>query len=254
MKFILSAFIFFLSANSFACVCIPPKFTEKYTGSDFVARAKIITVYKNESEDELYKADILIYDLYKGPSIKSIYIEGRSDGKRGSSCSIFIPENTELIIYARNFDNGKFAFGSCSGYVYLNQNKRMLRSETREIEMLNILKMRKIDYPAEIIYHPKSWSFSNQLSKFKGLDLNKNFALYELTFAADITLKSVNVIRGFDKKTDSILIEMIEKTDWNAVKRNVKIDQVPDNSRFLIGFYYYKADGPYQSFVSVYDL
>lgn len=254
MKYILIAFLIILSVHSNACMCVPPKFTEKYTESDFIAKVKIIKVYKNESEAELYKADILIEDLYKGSSISSIYVRGRSDEKKGSSCAIFIPENTELIIYARNFNNGKFAFGSCSGYVYLNQDKRTLRSEIREIEMLNVLKARKVDYSADVIYYPKNGDFFDQLTQFKGLDLNKSFTLYELTFAADVTLKSVSVISGFDKKTDSALIEMIEKSDWKAIRGNAKIDQVPENSRFLIGFYYYKEEGKYQSFISDYDL
>jgi hypothetical protein len=185
-----------------------------------VAKARIVKVYKNESEEEIYKADILIRDLYKGPTIKSIYVEGRSDGKIGSSCAIFIPENIELIIYARN-NNGHFTMGSCSGMVYLNQDKRTLRAETREIEMLNILKARRVDYPNDIVYSPETGSFTNQLSAFHGINLNKAFALYELSFAADVKLKSVNVISGFEEKTDSSLIEIMKKLPWKANQRNV---------------------------------
>lgn len=254
MKNILTAFFLLQSSISFACGCIPQKFTEKYTDSDFIAKAKIIKVYKNESEEEIYKADILIYNLYKGHTIKSIYIEGRSDGKRGSSCAIFIPENTELIIYAKNFTNGSYTIGPCTGFVYLNQDKRTLRAETREIAMLNILKARKVKYSGDIIFYTDVRNFSNQLSKFNGIALNKNFALYELIFASDITIKSVNIISSFDKRTDSELKEIIENSIWKANKRNFVLDKVPEDSRFLIGLYYYQAEGGYQSIIGTHDL
>ena len=253
MKLVLGTLFTFLTLKTLACVCMPPKFTEKYTASDFVAKARIIKVYKNESDEELYKADILIHALYKGVSIKSIYVEGRSDGKRGSSCAIFIPENTELIIYAKNSD-GNFTTGSCSGLVYLNQDKRTLRAEIREMEMLNILKKRSIKYTGNINYYPETGSFSKQTSTFNGIHLNKSFALYELIFAEDVTLKSVNVISGFNKKTDDELIEILKISTWKAMERNFIRKSVPDNSRFKIGFYYYSEEDKYQSFISENDL
>lgn len=254
MKLIPGLLFMFLSINSLACVCMLQKFAEKYTESDFVARARIIKAYKNEGEEELYKADILIYDLYKGHKIKSIYVEGRSDGKRGSSCAIFIPENTELIIYAKKYEKRNFIIGYCPGLVYLNQDKRTFIAERREIAMLDILKKRAVKYTGLLTLHPETGSFSGQTSRFTGISLNKNFALYELIFTADVKLKSVNVISGFDKKTDDELIKILNTSAWKANERNFARKSIPENSRFLIGFYYYPKEARYESFISENDL
>ena len=113
-------FISFLASPVLACDCSDIKFADKFTQSDFVAKARIIKVYPNKNDQEIYKVDILIIDLFKGEKLKSVYIEGRSDGKKGSSCNTVIPKNTELIIYASKNGNNQFSFGSCSGYLILN--------------------------------------------------------------------------------------------------------------------------------------
>ena len=139
MKKIIQIILLLFSGAVFACICDPPKVTEKYIESDFVAKAKIIKNYKNVSSEELYKADILISELFKGESLKSIYVAGRSDGNMGSSCSIFIPENTELIIYARKDKDGKYRIGMCSGLLYINKSNPKIQK--RELEILKMLKI-----------------------------------------------------------------------------------------------------------------
>ena len=84
-----------------ACDCSHRNLTDKYMQSDFVATIKITRVYQNAGEEEIYKADIQITELFKGDSPTSVYVYGRSDGTLGSSCAIYIPENTELVAYAR---------------------------------------------------------------------------------------------------------------------------------------------------------
>lgn len=72
-------------------------FTEHFESADYVAVGKIIKVYPNVSDEEIYKADIQVFNLIKGPKISSIYVYGRSDGKIGGSCSIYTPEGKDYI-------------------------------------------------------------------------------------------------------------------------------------------------------------
>ena len=90
----------YISSN--ACDCPIRTFTEVYTQSDFVAEIRITKNYDDEGEQELYKAEIQNINSYKGDSVNAIYEGGKSDGKMGSSCSIYIHENTELIAYANS--------------------------------------------------------------------------------------------------------------------------------------------------------
>ena len=256
-KILLLIFVLY-AGNTLACSCIPPKFVEKYIQSDFVAVAKIIKVYQNEGEEELYKADILIRDLFKGQNLNSIYIEGRSDGKKGSSCNLVIPVNTELIIYARKNGNNQFSFGSCSGYLILNRQwKHSEEQEKRELGMLNMLRSKNINYTNKI-WFGKKMGFSGELERFKGVQLNKSYAVFELAFGANLAVKSVEQISGFGSDVDNELIKMLEKSKWGSIdvkSQDVIIkDTVPDGSKFLVGFYFYEAEAGYESFVGEYDL
>lgn len=246
MKKIIQIILLLFSGAVFACTCNPPKVTEKYIESEFVAKAKIIKNYKNESSKELYRADILISELFKGESLKSIYVSGRSDRKIGSSCSIFIPENTELIIYARKDKDGKYIIGMCSGLLYINKSNQ--KKQKRELEILKMFKSKNIVFTDKIIYREKS-NIDADLQQFKGIELNKEYGMYEIIFNADLTIKTVSEISGFGNKIDQKLIEIIKKSEWSSFNNSIK-DKVPDDSKVIIGIYFYPKEKNNLSFLS----
>ena len=186
MKNILNITIFLFSAGIFACECDPPSITEKYSQSDFVAKAKIIKNYKNESAIELYRADIVITELYKEESLKTIYVKGVFEKvgyeSPGSSCAITIPENTELIIYARKNKDGKYSVGMCSGLLYLNN--RFVKRQKRELNILKMFKSKNIEFTDKINYREKT-KLHKDLEQFKGIELEKGYGIYEITFESD---------------------------------------------------------------------
>src|SRR5690554_7160548 len=53
----------------------------------------------------------------------------------------------------------------------------------------------------KITYREKSKLHKN-LEQFKGIELDKNFGIYEITFASDLTIKSVTEISGFQNAID----------------------------------------------------
>ena len=250
MKKILQITIFLFSIGVFACTCDDPKITEKFIESDFVAKARIIKNYKNESSRELYKADIIISELFKGEKLKSIYVAGRSDGGMGSSCAIFIRENTELIIYARKNKDGKYSIGMCTGLLYLNN--RNIKRQQRELNILKMFNSKNIKFTDKINYREKA-KLHKELEQFKGVELEKNYGIYKITFDSDLTIKNVTEISGFGNPIDLKLIEIIKKTEWSSFDKGLK-DKVPENSKLLIGIYYYKKEKGNLSFLSQYYL
>lgn len=246
MKKILQTLIFFFSLGLIACTCDDPKITEKYIQSDFVAKAKIIKNYNNKGSRELYKADIEILELYKGNTLASIYVAGRSDGKMGSSCAIFIPENTELILYASKNKDGNYSVGMCSGLLYLNNRNK--KRQNRELNILEMFKNKNIEFTDKINYREKA-TLHNKLEQFKGIELEKNYGIYEITFSSDLKIKNVEEVSGFKNSIDEKLIEILETTEWTSFDNGTK-DKVPDNSKILVGIYYYKADKENPSFLS----
>ena len=244
MKKILQITIFLFSIGIFACTCDDPKVTEKFIESDFVAKARIVKNYKNESSRELYRANIVISELFKGNELKSIYVAGRSDGGIGSSCAIFIPENTELIVYARKNKDGKYSVGMCSGLLYLN--KRNLKRQKRELDILKMFKSKNIDFTDKINYREKA-KLHKDLEQFKGIELEKSYGIYEITFESDLTITNVKEISGFGNPVDQKLIKIIKSTEWSSFDKGIK-DKVPENSKLLIGIYFYPKEKGNPSF------
>lgn len=79
-KLVLLLSFFFLKLTAFACSCsILSTITSDYQTSDFVGVVKILKNYKNYPDtNEYYKADVEVLNLYKGNTIKSIYVLGNN--------------------------------------------------------------------------------------------------------------------------------------------------------------------------------
>ena len=246
MKKTVQIFIFLFSIGIYACTCDAPKITEKFVQSDFVARAKIIKNYKNSGSEERYKADIKIIEQFKGEALNSIYVAGRSDGLIGSSCAIFIPENTELILYARKNKDGKYSVGMCSGLLYLNN--RNIKKQKRELDILEMFKNKEITLTDKINYQEKA-TLSKKLEQFKGIKLEKEYGIYQITFTSDLQIKDVEQISGFGNAIDKKLMEILRTTKWKSFNKGIK-NKVPENSKMLIGIYYYKSEKENSDFLS----
>ena len=248
MKKILQITIFLFSIGVFACDCDEPKITEKYVESEFVANVTILKIYPNQKNEQGYKVDIKINELFKGERLKSIYIYGRSDNGIGSSCDIYIPTNTNLVAYARKNKDGNFGIGMCSGLLYLNKTNK--KRQKRELEILKTFKSKNIKFSSKINYREKS-KLHKDLEQFKGIELNKSYGIYEITFEPDLTIKNVTEISVFGNPIDKKLKEIIEKTEWSSFDNGIN-DKVPDNSKLIIGIYYYPEEKGNPSFLSQY--
>lgn len=247
--------LFFIGLTnlSIACSCMQPTFSEKYFYSDFVARVKIEKVYFNANEDLFYKSDIKILKLFKGNSVNSILIFGNSDGRRRTSCDIFFPVGTELLVYASVNKLGSYEFDSCSGYVVIDS--KYAKPQGRELAVLDFLQSKNIRRTEKIRYDTR---VNKALEKFRGVRLEQSYALYEVTFASDMSVKSVKTVTGFNADLDQQLSDILKNARWGSsivnTEYNVIRNQVPEDSKYIFGIYYYDPEGGYESFLSNYDL
>ena len=251
MKKIIRITIFLFSIGIFACDCDEPPITEKYVQSDFVANVTILKIYPNqkgEKGEKGYRADIKINELFKGEVLKSIYVYGQSDNGIGTSCDIFIPENTKLIAYARKNSDGNYGIGMCSGLFFLDKTNP--KRQNRELKILRVFKSNNIDFTDKITYREKS-KLRENLEQYKGIELDKDFGIYEITFESDLRIKSVTEISGFGNPIDQKLIEIIKQTVWSSNNEGIN-DKVPENSKLLIGIYFYPEEKGNPSFLSKY--
>lgn len=250
MKTILQIITLIYSIGSFACDCDEPKITEKYIQSDFVAKVTITKIYPNEKGSNSYRADIKIDELFKGETITHIFVYGRSDGGLGTSCDIFIHEKTKLVVYAWKNKVGKYGVGMCSGLLYLNYPNSNVKN--RELEILKLFKSKKINFTDKTRYS-ETGTLQKKLNDYKGISLEKEFGIYEITFSSDLTIKEVKEICGFGGSIDYNLIQMLKETKWSSYNSEVK-NKVSENSKLLVGFYFYKAEKGNLSFLSNYYL
>lgn len=250
MKYLFFLILLAIAVDGNACDCSGPKFMEKYVQSDFVARITITETFPNQGSALHYKSNIVIHQLFKGDAVKSISIYGSSDGKRRTSCDLFFEKGTEMLVYARKADGGRYVFNSCSGYVLLTEPRR--NNEERELEMLSFLKQNNIITTSKTQY---GVDLSERLKVFQGEILKKRFAIFEITFAGNLTVDSVRTISGFNTALDNKLIEILKQSRWGSDRLGVDDNgnRVAPGSKLLFAFYYYPAEGKSQSFISEYD-
>lgn len=249
MKNILKILIIFSFIPASACSCIHFNFTDKFTRSDFVAEIRINQVYKNAGEKELYKSDIEILNLYKGDSISSIYVAGRSDGKMGSSCAIFIPEGTKLIAYGYKDKEGKYIIGMCSGLTYFNNHYYVDKNRIRkERKMMAVLEKNDIELNHKISFDTNG-SLYDKLDQFDGIDLDKNFALFEITFSSDLKVKQIEILSGFKKSLNKKLMDILKSSEWRSFKNGNRYT-VPKDTKMLFEIHYYPGEKGSKSFLS----
>jgi hypothetical protein len=225
-------------------------FTEHFENADYVAIGKILKVYPNESDEEIYKADIQEVNLIKGQKISSIYVGGRSDGKIGSSCSIYTPEGKEYIFFGKKNKDGLIVFGECSGTRDLDYVKE---KTSYILEALEILKNKSKDFTG----HPPVVNFSAlypTLQEYKGIPMKEKFALFEVEFHEDLKVEKVKILKGFGSEVDQkIVTSLLQSTGWKIQYSKDKFT-VPKGTKKLIGVYYYEADDENPSFLSENDL
>jgi len=226
---------------------------EKYTQSDFVARITITRTFPNQGSEQHYKSNIVIHQLFKGEPVKSISVYGRSDGKLrlSTSCDVFFEKGTEMVVYARKIDKGRYIFDSCSGFMIMTSPRR--KNVDRELEMLNFLLKRRIAPNGKIHF---GVDLSDKLGAFKGVSLHQRFAIFEITFTGNLSVDSVRTISGFNSALDSQLIEILKHSRWVTDRSGFDTNgnEVPPGSKLFFAFYYYPAEGNEQSFISEYDV
>ena len=244
--------LLWIPLNAIACDCNIPKITDKYMQSEIVAKVKIVNIYKNEDKSDVYRADIVIEDSFKGNlDLKSIFIIGKNDGRIGNSCDIFIPKGTELIIYAKQNEYGQYVIGMCSGLVFLSKkvNSKEKKKICREIDILHILKERKINLTNKINFK-NDGKINETLMNYEGVFSKKKFALYSIVFDKELNIVAVTEIETFDLSIDSQILEILKKSKWSSFVDGIK-NRIPNNTIFILGIYYYPNEGSNNSFFSL---
>ena len=235
------------------------KVIDRYANSDFVATVNVLNV-DSEKDENYLNLQIEILELYKGNQTDLLKIP-----KSRGTCGIYTPENTKWLIFASKDKNGNLTFGYCSGAKQINKkfdSKRLKkyphveidhkRNIERKIELLRYLKKEKIKPQNEFKLHS---SFSlESMKKFKGYEVNKDkFALYELTIDKDLSVLTVKELKAFDN--EKLSMELLEFISENvSIGRKGKLNEIPEQTKIVLGLYYYPPEEENASFIGTFAL
>jgi hypothetical protein len=249
MKFLLTFLVFLIGNQSFACDCAFSTLTDSFIEADFVGRIKILKVYPNQGKEELYKADVEVLEHFKGPFISSIHVVGRSDDKFDNSCSVFYPENSDLLVAAHLTSDGKYVFGMCS---YKSNFKSHYSRNQRDLDVIRALS--KYDNTNTASYRSiVSPNFSLFLDSKRGIEFDEKFALFEVILDDQVHPSRVKMIKGFGVDLDAeILMELYQST-WK-LHYYQESDEIIEPVKLIVPVYFYPADSKYKSILSIHDV
>ncbi|HMI05358.1 MAG TPA: hypothetical protein VK541_22910 [Pedobacter sp.] len=186
-----------ISAEAYACRCSNAPLTDYYQQSQFVAKAKILKVTQDPSNEEYHDAEIELITLYKGERLKKIKI--RSVMK--SSCSFLPKANTTWLIFA-SIREGMLSFDLCSGSLQTDRkfippyDTRHLKNYREYIE----LKQEALEYLRDhnIDPNPQGLDVSNSaLESIRGYKNKSNFAVFQIEVNADLSMAGIKVLKKF---------------------------------------------------------
>lgn len=234
-------------------MCLPLTLAQKYIEADFVARIRILKNHPNKGEKELYKSDIEVLELFKGKLTQSLLMEGSSDGKKRSTCDLLFKENSEVLIYARKNRKGVYQLTPCSDPVLRAGYE--LKNFERELAALRVLKEQNITYTHQSRYGTQTYEL---LQKYSGISVDKNFAIFEITFKEKEQVDSIRCISGFRESFDKEFMESLKKARWVSSHHDsdcvgLKERSYPNNTTFIV-LYYYEPDKENPSLISDYNL
>jgi hypothetical protein len=257
MKGLLTIIFTFLIAKTFACSCITVSFADQYLRSDFIAVAKIVSIYAGEANTYYSDIEIDIITLYKGNPVTKLKMENPLK----SGCGVNAPVNSVWLIYAGKTADGGLAFNYCSAPIRLDQveaaiydDKYKIRHQeyvSRTFKLLNFLKEANLSLNAETTV----WLNLNRkmFDSLKGYEEPAyNFSAFELLFNTGSELEEIKVLKEFNNK---ILAKQIKNGLTQAtIKEYGKSPIEKKERRFLVLLFFYPPEKEYQSFVSYYFL
>ena len=237
-KYVLIIIFTLFAFKTYACKCITQSIENNYIQSDFVAKVKILKKHPNIENSNYYKADIQVLDLYKGNASKSIFIYGNYKESQDSACWIYTDENEVLVVYAKTI-NGNQQLDMCASVLRINKKTNSNTTNQRynkELDVLEALKSNKVSFTSDIKF--KSIDFNTISRENYGIDLKRKFAIYELTFNENQSVKCIKEIEGFKNKVDKKIKKFLKKSKWSSTTNYTKNKKIPKNSKTLIIIYY----------------
>lgn len=255
-KLIIVIILISFTSKGYACSCSPVKLIDRYALADFVGTVKILNSVKDTYNPKTLNISVKTINFYKGEQINSLKIYLNE-----SMCNVYLPINSDWLIFATKDKNGELTFGYCSGQKQLNRkydinkypNLKQKRKQSIKLktEVLTFLKNNEINPVNE--FNLKYSSKTEAKNKLKGYKIiGKRFALYELTVNKNLEVENVNSISEF--QNNELSKQMLKFIKDDLIFGTKKIKTIPKSTKIIVSFYFYPSENGNQSFISFWDL
>lgn len=249
MRFLFTVLILVFGSRAFACKCAYNDPVHSFGTSEFVGHIKITKVYPNEGERLPYRADVELLELFKGSKINLIFVGGRSDGKIGTSCDVFYPVGSELVVTANKNEDGQLVFGMCSFIIDLKTERG---NNQRDLDVIRTLSQWDNEYSVNSDY-TISTSYSDFLGSKNGIQLKEKFALFEVMLNDQHSPLEINVIKGFDDAVDSEIVDALLNSKWQLKSFDSNSPKL-NHVKIVVPVYFYPSERGEESFMSKFSL
>ena len=263
MKYYLLTFILLLSfSNANACSCARSwqETNNHYITSDFVGKVTINQVFDSPTkESNTFKIEVSTEKVFKGNKISTLYVYGNRGHDIISSCDVSVDKGEEWIIYATKNSEGKLAFGWCSNSKpmvkpWFDDKAKQNRQQAidRELKMLEFLASKLPNFKRNYSVQPVGTNLSDFLEKYDGIELPTNsYYQYLITFDRNLNVKSVEVLKGINKKIDTKFINFLKSgVEWEVPHA----DKPKTKFQHVFGVFYYYDQENETRFLSPYEL
>jgi len=248
LGFIFLLVMLMVSAEAYACRCATAPLTDYFQRSQFIAKAKILKVTQNPSNEEYHDAEIELITLYKGEHRTKIKI--RSVIR--TSCYFLPKENTTWLIFASMMD-GMLSFGQCSGSLQTDITRkppydtRGPENYRKSIE----LKQEVLEYLRDHHIDPNPYGldvFNADLESIRGYKNKTNFAVFQIDVNADLSIAGIKVLKKFQ---NGALNRVVLKKIKANMTFSIGEPKLAESVQITIFCYFNKGTPAYKSSVGI---
>lgn len=242
MKYKIVVLLLVVFYKSYSCSCVHSSLIDKINTHDYIARIKITeskTIGNLMDSYKPYFVKIETVKQYFGNKIIELHLESMCD----ASCGMFLPKDTEWIIFGfKNKENGKIYTSLCSGNFQLNKTIDSVKYQNyhkdypkQQIKILNILKELKIEKIKKVnnkLSHntSKDGGFRNALLSINNFDSKKTFGCFKLIHNKEGEVVDIEIINSLGKKIDKKFKKELIGSKWI----HNKIDDVNETFEHVI--------------------
>ncbi|MDZ7755993.1 hypothetical protein [Rhodohalobacter sp.] len=249
-------FFFCFSSLALGCSCADIIYTinDKYILSDFVGTIKITSTEEipNSTAERVYIANIKPLAVFKGEAPLSLRVSGTKSGMNwGASCELSVNAGEEWLVAISKNNLNYFPLNYCSfaGRLKSSDGKNTSRGgHWQAIKHFQFLNQKVPNLHRDYMLRESSGKISKYLDQFDGQSFDRESAHYIITFDENLSIKTVEVLKGFHSEFDKNFISFLkQQTRWEKENPQYETTPVTDGTKHIVGIFYYEEEKKFLS-------